>query len=49
MKSQAALLNELEEIKTRLIYIETTIIESEKPTKEVLAEYKKGRTMSYTN
>lgn len=45
---------EIEEIKARLITIETIFIKSEKPeredvkaVKEALEEYKKGKTTSY--
>lgn len=54
MKPQVNLLNEIEEIKARLISIETILIESEKPSKEdikavkeALAEYRKGKTVLY--
>lgn len=54
MKLQSELLNEIEEIKVRLITIETTLIKSERPTKEdvkavkeALAEYRKGKTIQY--
>jgi hypothetical protein len=48
------LVNEIEDIKVRLISVETTLIESEKATredekavKEALKEYEKGRTKTF--
>ncbi|MCX6819637.1 MAG: hypothetical protein NT129_06605 [Candidatus Aenigmarchaeota archaeon] len=54
MKPKTDLLNQIEEIKARLINIETDLIESEKPRKEdikaikrALLEYKKGKTVPF--
>ncbi len=54
MSSQSSLLKEIEEIKTRLILIETRILKTEKASKEdkkavreALKDYKKGRTTRF--
>ncbi len=54
MKPQTDLLDQIEEIKARLINIETILIESEKPRKEdlkavkqALQEYRKGKTVPF--
>jgi mevalonate pyrophosphate decarboxylase len=54
METQTSLLREIEEIKARLIGIETTLIKNEKPSKsdtkavkEALDEYRKGKTIKH--
>ncbi|MBS3054037.1 MAG: hypothetical protein J4431_00685 [Candidatus Aenigmarchaeota archaeon] len=54
MKQQLDLIEEIEGIKTRLMFIETALIENEEPeegdresVKEAMAEYKKRKTIRY--